>query len=107
MAKEDKFADEMLTEDKLDGVAGGSIWVREGIAKKAGIYLLKEDGTPGKWGNLSNDGDYYFGEEKITQSAAICIINFYNAKGRRPYNSTEAVNYCEKHKSSVKPHHMG
>ena len=25
MAKEDKFADEMLTEDKLDGVAGGFI----------------------------------------------------------------------------------
>ncbi|MBE8949027.1 MAG: hypothetical protein SR3Q1_00280 [Quinella sp. 3Q1] len=102
MAEKEKFADEMLIDDELEQVAGGSFRVSEDNAKKAGIYLLKEDGTPGEWGNLWNTGDYYFGEEKITQSAARCIVTFYNSKGRRSYNSTEAVNYCKNHKGYVK-----
>ena len=84
---------EKLTDDELELIAGGSIKVREEPAKKAGIYLLKSDGTPGEWGNLWNNGDYYWRGEKIEYYQANRIIEFYKKHGRQPYNLKESEDY--------------
>ena len=57
MANEDKFADEMLTDEELDGVAGGSWKLTQKEAEKAGITLKKEDGSPGEFTWYYNFGD--------------------------------------------------
>ncbi|MBR1645918.1 MAG: hypothetical protein IJ685_03975 [Selenomonadaceae bacterium] len=91
MAEKDKFADEMLRDEELDGVAGGSIRVPEELAKKAGLTLVNEDGSPGKWGNLWNTGDYYWRGNKISDEDAHNIIHFIRSKDKVP-NSIEEVN---------------
>ena len=96
MADEKKFANEKLTDEQLDGVAGGSLRVREDPAKKAGIYLLNKDGTDGKWGYLWNDGDYYWRENKITAEEANDIIFFMKENDHQPYSLYEVKKFKQK-----------
>lgn len=84
MAVQDKYADEMLKDEQLDGVAGGSWFIGQEEGEAAGLYLLKSDGSPGEWGNLWNTGDYYFNGHKLNGKEATACVNFYKAYGRRP-----------------------
>ena len=56
-----------INTNEMENVSGGSIFNREASIREAGIELLKEDGTPGSFGNLWNTGDYYFKKKKIGQ----------------------------------------
>lgn len=92
MADMDKYADEMLSDDELDGVAGGSIWLMQKAAEKAGITLLKEDGSPGKWGYFYNEGDYYWHGFKISDDDAYKIAEYTGRNNGRQPQSLEDVN---------------
>ena len=91
MAEKDKYADEIMSDDELDNVAGGSIRVPEELAKKAGLTLVNEDGSPGEFGTFWNTGDYYWRGNKISDEDAHNIIHFIRSKDKVP-NSIEEVN---------------
>ena len=91
MAEKDKYADEIMSDDELDNVAGGSIRVPEELAKKAGLTLVNEDGSPGEFGTFWNTGDYYWRGNKISDEDAHNIIHFIRRKDKVP-NSIEEVN---------------
>ena len=62
--------------DELDAVSGGNIFtMNEDEAKRAGIELIKEDGTPGEFHWYYNTGDYYFDGKKIDYETARDIYN--------------------------------
>ena len=62
--------------DELDAVSGGNIFtMTENEAKRAGIELIKEDGTPGEFHWYYNTGDYYFDGKKIDYETARDIYN--------------------------------
>ena len=62
--------------DELDAVSGGNIFtMSENEAKRAGIKLIKEDGTPGEFHWYYNTGDYYFDGKKIDYETARDIYN--------------------------------
>ena len=44
------MTNEIMNIEQLNGVAGGSWYVREAPATKGGITLKKSDGSPGSWG---------------------------------------------------------
>ena len=93
MAVEDKYADEMLRDEELDGVAGGSIRVPEELAKKAGLTLVNEDGSPGEFGTFWNTGDYYWRGQKIDADNVNDIAHFVKKNGYQPKNTEEAYQF--------------
>ena len=84
---------EMMSDDELEQVAGGSMRVTEENAKIAGVKLLKEDGSPGSFGVFWNTGDYYWHHQKISNEDIQCIKNFVNRKGYQPNNLREAKEF--------------
>lgn len=87
---------EKLSDDELEQVAGGSWRISEEEAKKCGLTLKKEDGSPGSFGYLWNTGDYYWKDKKISDKAAYSISYFVEAKGRQPNSVQEAVECYER-----------
>ena len=81
---------ELLSDDELEQVAGGSIRVTEENAKIAGVKLLKEDGSPGSFGVFWNTGDYYWRGQKISNQDAWNIDYFTRKKGYQPDNIRQA-----------------
>lgn len=87
---------EKLSTEALEEVNGGSMWIREEEAKKCGIELRKEDGTPGEWGYLWNTGDYYFKGRKLSQNETARLLDYYEAKGRPAESVEECMEYWSK-----------
>ena len=83
---------EQLSDDELEQVAGGSIRVPEELAKKAGLTLVNEDGSPGEFGYFCNTGDYYWRGNKISDEDAHNIIHFVRSNNGKVPNSIEEVN---------------
>ena len=81
---------EKLSDEELEKIAGGSWMVYEKPAKAAGIYLLKDDDTPGEWGWLYNTGNYYWRGQKINHFMANRIIEFNKKYGHQPNSVEEA-----------------
>ncbi|MBR4153400.1 MAG: bacteriocin [Selenomonadaceae bacterium] len=84
---------EKLTDEELDQVVGGSWYITEEQAKKSGLTLKKEDGSPGSFGYLWNTGDYYWNGEKLSPSDACHVIYFVKCNGRQPSSIKEANEY--------------
>jgi len=93
MAEKDKFADEKLSDEELDGVAGGSWYVKQKDAERAGITLKKDDGSPGKWDNLWNTGNYYWRGKEISGNEARAVIGYITRFNRQPKDIEEAKEY--------------
>ena len=65
---------EKMSLDELDAVSGGNIFtMTEAEANRAGIELIKEDGTPGEFHWYYRD--YYFDGKKIDYETARDIYN--------------------------------
>ena len=86
---------EKLSDEELEGVAGGSWYITEEQAQKAGLTLKKEDGSPGSFGYLWNTGDYYWNGEKLSPSDAYDVIYFVKWNGRQPGSIEEANDYYD------------
>ena len=84
---------EILSDEELDKVAGGSWYISEKEAKMAGIKLLKEDGSPGSFGYIWNTGDYYWNGKQISSSDAHDIIYFVKTNDYQPRSIQEARNF--------------
>ena len=84
---------EKLSDEELEGVAGGSWYITEEQAQKAGLTLKKEDGSPGSFGYLWNTGDYYWNGQKISWTDAGYVSNFTEWNGRQPSSIDEAKKY--------------
>ena len=82
-----------LSDDELEQVAGGSLQVTEENAKKAGLTLKKEDGSPGSFGVFWNTGDYYWRGQKISNQEAWDIDFFTRRKGYQPDSIKEAEKF--------------
>ena len=93
MAEKDKYADELLSDEQLDQVAGGSLQLSEKDAKKCGITLLKEDGSPGEFTWYYNFGDYYWNYRKISDKEAYDIVEFTEQNGRQPNSLREVKEF--------------
>ena len=91
MKDEKILQDELMSDEELEKVSGGSIWFTEEEVKKAGLKLLKEDGSPGVYHWYWNEGDYYWNDEKVSTSQANAIANFVAKKGYQPKSVNEAV----------------
>ena len=94
--KEVRTAEENVNENHLEGVAGGSWKVPEGVGKAVGLTLKKANGAPGEWGYLWNTGDYYWRGNKISDYEAYAITKYYEDLGREPSVLSEAVRHYEK-----------
>ena len=86
---------EKLSDDELEQVAGGSLQLTEEDAKKAGLTLKKEDGSPGSFGVFWNTGDYYWRGQKISNQDAWNIDYFTRKKGYQPDNIRQANKFRE------------
>ena len=62
-------------------------------AKKAGLTLKKEDGSPGSFGVFWNTGDYYWRGQKISNQDAWNIDFFTRKKGYQPDSIKEAKKF--------------
>ena len=86
---------EKLTDEELDQVAGGSWFITEEQAKKSGLTLKKEDGSPGSFGYLWNTGDYYWNGKKLSLTDAGVVLNFVRRNGKQPSSIDEARKYYQ------------
>ena len=84
---------EKLSDEELDKVAGGSWYISEEDAKKAGIKLLKDNGEPGKFRWYWNEGDYYWKGQKVSPQDAYSIIYFVYTNGYQPRSVDEADDF--------------
>ena len=85
MTNEKILQNELMNEEELDQVAGGSWLITEKEAKMAGLTLKKEDGSPGSFGYLWNTGDYYWNGEKISLIGFVDTgNNLYDPYKKRP-----------------------
>ena len=80
-----------INDEKIQNVNGGSWYITEKDGKNAGLELRKENGDPGSWGYLYNEGDYYWKGKKITQGEANCLVHYYNDYHSQPETLEEAV----------------
>ena len=85
--------------DDLDAVSGGNFFtLTEEDAKLAGIDLIKEDGTPGKYTWYHNYGEYYFRGKKINTTDALgifCTTRDYCKNGCQFRSYDEYIKYKE------------
>jgi len=100
MAKEDKFADEMLTDDELDQVAGGWFW--QGYDEDQ----LKAAGVTWTHNNFSADKFSYKGKS-ITSDEVEAVTTYFITCKKQPSDTKEATKwYSEVYKNSREYKHM-
>jgi len=86
---------EKMSDEELEQVAGGSLQLSEEDAKKAGLTLKKEDGSPASFGVFWNTGDYYWRGQKISNQDAWNIDYFTRYKGYQPDSIKQANKFRE------------
>lgn len=99
MAEKDKFASEIMSEEELKEVNGGSFKVTENEAKEAGLTLINDDGTDGSFGFLWNTGNYHCRGKRISNDDAYHIVFYVKKNNCQPESLEEANKYYKENHS--------
>ena len=94
MAVQDKFADEMLTDDELDQVAGGWFWqgYNEDQVKAAGVTWIH---------NYFSADKFSYKGKSITSREAEAVISYVFFKKEQPSDMKEATKWYDDYKNNV------
>ena len=87
MAEEDKFADEKLKDEQLDGVAGGTFWpnkLHRKTYEAAGIKVVD---------NFFYKDEFWYKGENIGHDKATAVALFYENNKTHPSSIEEALKW--------------
>ncbi len=94
MAEKDKYADEMLTDDELDKVAGGWFWqgYNEDQVKAAGVTWIH---------NYFSADEFIYKGKNVTTEEANAVISYVFFKKEQPSDMKEATKWYDDYKNNL------